>query len=85
LKDGFTAQELAEGKAGLLSFRSLSRSQDGNLAGGWARNLDLNRTFARAGQVDAQLQSLTLEQVNAALRKYIDPAKWVWGMAGDFK
>jgi zinc protease len=85
LKDGFTAQELTEGKAGLLSFRSLSRAQDGNLAGGWARNLDLNRTFARAAQVDGQLQSLTLEQVNAALRKHIDPSKWVWGMAGDFK
>jgi zinc protease len=85
LKDGFTAQELAEGKSGLLSFRSLSRAQDGNLAAGWARNLDLNRSFARAAQVDAQIQALTLEQVNAALRKHIDPAKWVWGMAGDFK
>jgi zinc protease len=85
LKDGFTAVELDEGKKGLLSFRSLSRAQDGNLAAGWARNLDLNRTFARAAQVDAQLQALTLAQVNAALRKHVDPSKWVWAMAGDFK
>ena len=33
LKDGFSATELAQGKAGLLSFRQLSRSQDGALAG----------------------------------------------------
>jgi zinc protease len=85
LKDGFTEKELAEGKQGLLNFRTLSRSQDANLAGGWARNLDLGRTFAFAGLVDAQLNALTLAQVNAALRRYIDPGKFVTGVAGDFK
>ncbi|HET9978736.1 MAG TPA: pitrilysin family protein [Burkholderiaceae bacterium] len=85
LKDGFTAKELDEGKTGLLAFRRLSRSQDENLAAGWARNLDLNRTFARAAEVDRQLQALTLDQVNGALRKYIDPARWVLGVAGDFR
>jgi zinc protease len=85
LKDGFTAKELEEGKTGLLNFRRLSRSQDENLAAGWARNLDLGRTFARAAEVDRQLQALTLDQVNGALRKYIDPTKWVLGVAGDFK
>jgi zinc protease len=50
-----------------------------------ARNLDLGRTFARSAEVDAQLQALTLDQVNAALRKYIDPARFVVGVAGDFK
>jgi zinc protease len=85
LKDGFTEKELAEGKQGLLNFRTLSRAQDRNLAGGWARNLDLGRTFAFAAQVDAQLKALTLAQVNAALRKYVDPAKFVIGVAGDFK
>jgi zinc protease len=85
LKDGYTAAELEDGKRGLLSFRRLSRAQDGNLADALARNLDLGRTFARSAEVDAQLQALTLDQVNAALRKYIDPAKFVVGVAGDFK
>jgi zinc protease len=85
LKDGFTEKELAEGKQGLLNFRTLSRSQDANLAGGWARNLDLGRTFAFAGQIDGQLSALTLAQVNAALRKYVEPGKFVTGVAGDFK
>jgi zinc protease len=85
LKDGFSDKELAEGKQGLLNFRRLSRSQDANLAAGWARNLDLGRSFAFAAQVDSQLSALTLAQVNAALRKYVDPSKFVVGVAGDFK
>jgi len=84
-RDGFTQKELAEGKQGLLSFRALSRAQDGNLAAGWARNLDLGRSFARAAEVDAQLGQLTLQQVNDALRRHIDPTRIVWGVAGDFK
>jgi zinc protease len=85
LKDGFTDKELAEGKQGLLNFRTLSRSQDANLAGGWSRNLDLGRTFGFAAQIDQQLSALTLAQVNAALRKYVEPGKFVLGVAGDFK
>ena len=85
LKDGFSAAELEDGKRGLLNFRRLSRAQDGNVADALARNLDLGRTFARAAQVDTALQALTLDQVNGALRKYIDPGKFVLGVAGDFK
>jgi zinc protease len=84
-REGFTARELEEGKRGLISFRALSRAQDGNVATNWARNLDLNRSFARAAEVDAQLQALTLEQVQAAFNRHIDPARFVWGVAGDFK
>ncbi len=85
LKDGFTARELEEGRQGLLNFRTLSRAQDRNVAGAWARNLDLGRSFVFSGQIDQQLRALTLAQVNAALRKYIEPAKFVIGVAGDFK
>lgn len=85
LKEGFTAKELEEGKNGLLNFRRLSRAQDGNVAAALARNLDLGRSFAYVGQVDARLAALTLDQVNAALRKYLDPARLVMGLAGDFK
>jgi len=85
LKDGFTAQELAEGKRGLLAFRRLSRAQDRNLAGGLAGNLDLGRTFAISARVDDALGKLTLEQVNAALRTYLKPESFVSAVAGDFK
>jgi zinc protease len=84
LKEGFTAQELAEGKRGLLSFRSLSRSQDEVLASGLASGLHTGRTYAFAARIDAALQALTLDQVNAALRRYIRPQDLVRGFAGDF-
>ena len=85
LKDGFTAKELAEGQRGLLSFRRLSRAQDDSIAAGLASNLYLGRTFAISAQVDAALAKLTVPQVNAALRKYIQPDKLVWALGGDFK
>ena len=85
MKDGFTAQELAEGKTSLLNFRRLARAQDAGLAGALANNLYLGRTFAYSGQIDAAIASLKLEQVNAALRKYLKPDDFVLAFAGDFK
>ena len=85
LKDGFTAQELADGKTSLLNARRLARAQDAGLAAALANNLYLDRTFALAAKVDADLAALTLEQVNAALRQYIRPADFVAAYGGDFK
>jgi zinc protease len=85
LKDGFTAQELAEGKSSLLNYRKLSRAQDAGLAYALANNLYLGRTFALAARVDAAIGELTLDQVNAALRKYVTPEQFVAAFAGDFK
>jgi len=85
LKDGFSAQEVAEGQRGQLSFRRLSRAQDGTVAASLANNLYLGRSFAVSAQVDAALAKLTPEQVNAALRKYLKPESFVFIFAGDFK
>ena len=85
LRDGFTAQELAEGQRGLLNFRRLSRAQDGGIAATLAGNLDLERSYAYSAQIDEALGKLTLAQVNAALRKYIKPDDLAIVLAGDFK
>ena len=85
LKDGFTAQELAEAKSSVIAFRRLSRAQDAGVAGALASNLYLGRSFVIAAQVDAAIEQLTLEQVNAALRKYLTPERFVSAFAGDFK
>lgn len=84
LKEGFTAAELAEGQRGLLSYRRLGRAQDASLASALLSNLSLGRTFAKSAEVDAALGALTLDQVNAALRKYLLPERFVSGYAGDF-
>jgi len=85
LREGFTPQELAEGQRGLLNFRRLSRAQDSAIASAWARNLYLGRTFAISAKVDAALRALTLEQVNAALRKYVKPDELASAFAGELK
>ena len=85
LKDGFTPQELDEGRSGLLNFRRLSRAQDDSLASALANNLYLDRTFEVSARVDAALAALTLEQVNSALRRYLKPESIDMVFAGDFK
>jgi zinc protease len=85
LKDGFTAEEVAQAKSGLLNFRQLSRAQDSNLAGGLANNLYLGRTFAASQALDQAIAGVTPEQALAVWRKYIQPDRLVLGVAGDFK
>jgi len=85
LKDGFDEKELADAKQSQLNFRRLSRAQDGNLAGGIAGNLKLGRSFAVSQKVDEQIAAATLEQVNAAIRKHLQPESFVFGLGGDFK
>ncbi|MDP3086447.1 MAG: pitrilysin family protein, partial [Rubrivivax sp.] len=85
LKDGFTQAELDAARAGLLNARRLGRAQDGAVASVLVRNLHLGRNFAQAQQDDDAISALTLAQVNAALRKHIDPARWAIAWGGDFK
>ncbi|MBZ8138515.1 peptidase M16 [Rubrivivax gelatinosus] len=83
-RDGFTQAELDAGRKGLLNVLQLQRAQDGAVAGQLAQNLYLGRSFAFAQQVDEKIGAVTLEQVNAALRKYFDPSRWSIAWGGDF-
>ncbi len=85
LAEGFTQQELDEARRGLLNFRSLSLAQDSVVAGRLVSDLFLGRRFAFTQQVNDALASLTLEQLNAAWRRHIDPSKLVFAWGGDFK
>ncbi|MFZ6861961.1 M16 family metallopeptidase [Undibacterium sp. Ji67W] len=75
LKDGFTAEELVKAKSGLLQQRVQSRTNDGSVAGGWNSNLFLKRSWAWSQAMDDKIKALTVEQVNDAFRRYIDPSK----------
>jgi len=85
LKDGFTQAELDQAREGLLNLRRLSRAQDAAVASLLTQNLYLGRTFAVSQKIDDALQKLTLAEVNAAFRKYVDPARWAIAWGGDFK
>jgi len=85
LKDGFTQQEVDAARSSLLQSRQLNRAQDGILSAVLVNNLERQRSFASSQRVDDALTALTLEQVNAAWRRYIDPARLVLVWGGDFK
>jgi zinc protease len=83
LKNGFSAEEVARAKSGLLQQRMQTRAQDGALAYGWMTYLYLGRTFAWSKAYEDKIKALTAEQVSAAFRKAIDPAKLTVVIAGD--
>ena len=85
LKDGFSAAELAAGQTSVLGQRRLGRAQDPAVVGALGSNLYLQRNFALHQLNDDRIAALTLDQVNAALRRYVDPASWAVFWAGDFK
>jgi zinc protease len=83
LKDGFTAQELAGAKSGLMQQRIQARADDGTLAAGWTSYLYRGRTFEWSAQFEARMLAVTLPELNAAFRRAIDPAKLSVVIAGD--
>lgn len=84
LKDGVTASELAEAKTGIAQEFALWRTRDANVAGLLAGQLQLGRDMRFEAALEARLQQVSVDEVNAALRKYVDPAKFVNVYAGDF-
>jgi zinc protease len=83
-RDGVTEAELRNAVAGLLTQRRQSRAADGSVAGTLSNNLYLGRTMDFQAQFDARLAALTAADVNAALKKHIDPSKLSVYLAGDF-
>jgi zinc protease len=84
LKDGFTADEVEAAKSGYLQSRQVSRAQDNELAGRLNTYLFLGRTLQFDAELDAKLKALTADQIVAAMRRHIDPAKITIVKAGDF-
>jgi len=84
LKDGFTAEEVEAAKSGYLQSRQVSRAQDNELANRLNNYLFIGRTLQFDAELDAKLQALTPEQIIAAMRRHIDPAKITIIKAGDF-
>lgn len=84
VKDGITATELADAKQALAQTYALRRAQDPALAGALRSQLFLGRSMAFDAELDAKIAALTLDQVNAAIRKFITPERIGHYYAGDF-
>ena len=71
LANGFTADEVATAKRALRDERTVARSQDAGLLGLIATREEFDRTLAWDEQMDAKLEALTVDQVNAAFRRHV--------------
>jgi zinc protease len=84
LKDGLTADEIGKARQGWLQNQQVERANDARLAGDVQGKVYLGRTMAFEAELERRVGALTVDQVNAALRKYIQPAKLTVVKAGDF-
>jgi zinc protease len=85
LAGGFTADEVAAAKKAIRDARTMGRTQDQSLLRLIATREDAERTLAWDEQMDAKLDALTVEQVNAAFRRHVDASTLSIVKAGDFK
>lgn len=84
IKEGVTQQELEDAKKSIAQARNVERATDKQLSSKLNSYLFLNRTMQFDAKFEEQISKLTLNEVNAALKKYIDPAKISIFKAGDF-
>jgi zinc protease len=86
VEKGFTAEELEAAKTGWLQSREVGRTNDRGLASSLESNLYLDRDMMWAAELEEKVKNLTVEQVNAVMKKYLeDPEKFVYVKAGDFE
>ncbi len=83
LKDGVTPQELADAVNGLLQEGVVERSQDNALSSRWVTLLDAGRDFGFVRAREERLRKLTVDEVVAAVRRHLDPARLTVVVAGD--
>ena len=84
ITEGFTAEEVEAAKSGWLQQQKVSRSQDASLASQLSNGLFLNRKMDWSEMFEKSIAELTAEQVNQAMKKWLDPSKINYVKAGDF-
>jgi zinc protease len=80
---GVTADELAKAKQSVLEQLKARRSGDGTLTELLAKELAAGRTLAEHAELERRIAALTPGQVQAALKKHIDPKRLFVVVAGD--
>ncbi len=86
VKDGVTAEELELAKTGWVRGRQQRYANDNELVGLMIGNRRWNRTFTGYDlALEERVRALTVADVNAVIRKYVDPKQTVIIRAGDFE
>jgi zinc protease len=81
---GFTADELTAAKSGWSQQRTVQRAQDGGLAGTLNNYLFIKRNLSWDETYEKRVMDLTVDQINAAVKKYLKPESINIVKAGDF-
>jgi zinc protease len=84
LQSGFTPEEIAAAKSGILQGRLVARSTDAGLANFLADRLYQGRDWTWDAQFEQRIATVTSEAINTAMRRYIDIKAMYTVKAGDF-
>jgi zinc protease len=84
ITEGFTPEEIAAAKSGWSQSRTVTRAQDGSLAGTLNNYLFTKRNLSWDESFEKTVMALTPEQINAAMKKHIQPDRINIVKAGDF-
>ncbi len=84
IKEGFTEAELLDAKKGWKQGEEVARTEDAPLAMRLTAYMGIERTMAFDKDLEAKIASLTVAQVNDAMRQHIKPGSLSFITAGDF-
>ncbi len=84
ITEGFTEEELTAAKGAILNSIKVEYSDHGRLSGILNEHLRDSLTMADKKKLQDDLKNLTLEEVNAVVKKYLDLSKMTVVLAGDF-
>jgi zinc protease len=85
LAKGVTEEELAAAVKGYLENKALERAEDAQLAAVLTNLAFAGRTMQYYTDLEAKIAKLAVADVQAALRKHVDPKRIVIVAAGDFE
>jgi zinc protease len=85
IEKGFTADEVEAAKKSWLQLQQVNRGQETNLVSLLTARRLWNRTMAFDSELEKKVAALTPEQLQAAVRKHIDPSQISFFRAGDFQ
>jgi zinc protease len=85
IEKGFTSEEVAAAKKSWQQLQQVGRAQDSSLVSLLNTRRSWNRTMTFDSELEKKIAALTPEQLQAAVRKHIDPSQLSFFRAGDFK
>ncbi len=85
VEHGFNIEEMKAGRRGFLQQLEIGRANDVQLVSQLDNNLYLDRDMDHQARFEQALAELTLDELNQAVRRHLDPTRLSYSVAGDFK